>query len=402
MQTQASSTSKLDDGISILTGGIDRHYAVGLAMALMEQHLDLDIIGSDEIDGPEFRGNPLARFCNLHGAQQNASLARRISRIVIFYARLCRYVLVAKPRIFHILWNNKLPVFDRTLLMLLYKLARKKVVFTAHNVNAGRRDRKDSWLNRVTLRCQYRFADHIFVHTTKMKDELVAEFSAPEAKVTIIPYGINNAVPFSELTREEARRKLGLRNDEKTILFFGAIRPYKGLEDLVAAFQLIAAQGDYRLIIAGERKKGCEEYWRLIQQTIERDPNREKVLQKIEFIPDPETEIYFKAADVAVLPYTEIFQSGVLFLAYAYGLPVIATDVGSFSEDIIEGRTGFICKLRDPNDMAATLLRFFETAMYSELECRRQEIKDYAISRHSWGTVAQMTKDVYSKLLESA
>jgi D-inositol-3-phosphate glycosyltransferase len=385
--------------IGLLTGGQDRHYAVGLGTALSAQDLALDVIGSDEVDGPEFHGNPQVRFRNLHGGQQNASLTGRISRVLIFYARLFQYTLTAKPRIFHILWNNKIPIFDRTLLMLFYKLAGKKVVLTAHNVNAGRRDKKDSWLNRATLSCQYKLTDHVFVHTKKMKDELVGEFNLEGNKVTVIPYGINNAVPFSELTQQEARRKLGLRNDEKVILYFGAIKVYKGLENLVAAFQQIAARGDYRLIIAGERKKGYEEYWRTIQQMIERDPSREKVLQKIEFIPDPETEIYFKSADVTVLPYTEIFQSGILFLAYAYGLPVIATDVGSFSEDIVEGATGFICKPRDPDDLVTTIQRYFESDLYRELENRRQEIRDYTLSRHSWNTVANVTRDVYSKLI---
>ena len=211
--------------IALLTGGIDRHYAVGLGMALMEQDLALDVIGSDEIDGPEFQGNPRARFRNLHRTLQSASLARRIRGILVFYARLFRYVLTAKAKIFHILWNNKLPIFDRTLLMLFYKLAGRKVVFTAHNVNAGRRDRNDSWLNRTTLRGQYKLADHIFVHTKKMKNELADEFGVEANKVTVIPYGINNAVPFSTLTREEGRQQLGLRSDEKAILHFGAIRP---------------------------------------------------------------------------------------------------------------------------------------------------------------------------------
>ncbi len=395
-----AATCRVPLNIGLLTGGQDRHYAVGLGMALSTQDLTLEVIGSDEVDGPEFHGNPRLRFRNLHGGQQKASLARRICRILIFYARLLHYASTGEPKIFHILWNNRIQIFDRTLLMLFYKLVGKKVILTAHNVNAGRRDQKDSWLNRTTLRCQYKLTNHIFVHTKKMKDELVGEFYVEESKVTVIPYGINNAVPFSELTREGARQKLELRNDEKAILYFGAIKQYKGLENLVAAFQKIAMEGDYRLIIAGERKKGHEEYWRSIQETIERDPNREKILQKIEFIPDPETEIYFKAADVAVLPYTEIFQSGILFLAYAYGLPVIATDVGSFSEDIVEGTTGFVCKPHDTDALATTIQRYFETDLYRELEGRRQEIRDYTLSRHSWATVADITRDVYSKLIE--
>ena len=188
------------------------------------------------------------------------------------------------------------------------------------------------------------------------------------------PTGINNAVPNTGLTYTEAKKQLGLRNDEKTLLFFGAIKPYKGLEYLVAAFQTLApVQPDIRLIIAGERKKGHEQYWSAIQQRIDTDPSRDRVTQKIGFIPDDETELYFKAADVAVLPYTEIFQSGILFLAYSFGLPVIATDVGSFAEDIVEDKTGCICKPRDPDALAAAIQNYFNGALFRELEHRRQE-----------------------------
>ena len=382
--------------VALLTGGQDRHYAVGLATALMEQNVHLEVIGSDEVDGPEFQGNSRVVFRNLHGGQQTASLIRRVSRTLVFYARLIHYAAIAKPKIFHILWNNKLPVFDRTLVMLFYKLFGKKLVFTAHNVNAGRRDKKDSWLNRASLKFQYKLLDHIFVHTGKMKDELVGEFGVRAEKITIIPYGVNNAVPFTDLTPEESRRRLGLDNDEKTILFFGAIKQYKGLEYLVTAFQQIAAQGNYRLIIAGERKKGCEEYWRTIQQTIEQHPTRDKILQKIEFIPDAETEIYFKAADVVVLPYTEIFQSGILFLAYSFGLPVIATDVGSFADDVVEGKTGYICRPQDFGDLAITIHRYFESTLYQGLCGKREEIRRATFSNHSWNVVAKLTINIYT------
>ncbi len=388
--------------IALMTGGQDPHYAVGLGTALMDQNVFLDIIGSDEIDLPAFQGNSHAHFYNLHGSQKSESIARKIGAIVGLYARLVRYALTAKPKIFHILWNNKLPVFDRTLLMLVYKLAQKKVVITAHNVNAGKRDQNDSWLNQITLKCQYKLSDHIFVHTTKMKDELMCDFDVEAQKVTVIPYGINNAVPFTELSSEEARRALGLKSDEKVLLYFGAIKQYKGLEYLVTAFHQIAERGDYHLIIAGERKKGHEEYWESIRQTIERHSSRHKIMQQIKFIPDAETETYFKAADVAVLPYTDIFQSGILFVAYNYGLPVIATDVGSFSEDIVEGKTGFVCRPRDSDDLATKIEGYFETDLYRQLNVRRQEIRDYTLSGHSWSTVARMTRNLYSNLLGRA
>jgi glycosyltransferase involved in cell wall biosynthesis len=385
--------------ISLLTGGQDRHYAVGLGTALMERNVALEVIGSTEIDGPEFQGNPQVRFLNLYGSQQSAGPVVRIWRILAFYIRLFQYALTAKPKIFHILWNNKVQVFDRTLLMVLYKLAGKKIVLTAHNVNAGRRDNKDSWLNRITLKIQYKLANHIFVHTNKMKDELIFGFDVNEKNVTVIPYGINNAVPYTDLTQEEARRRLGIDCSEKVILYFGAIKPYKGLEYLVMAFQRVAAQENYRLVIAGERKKGYEEYWDSIKNMIEQDPSREKILQKIEFIPDSETETYFKAADVAVLSYTEIFQSGILFMTYAYGLPVIATDVGSFREDIVEGQTGFVCRPCDVEDLAASISRYFTTDLHKNAQWQRPKIREYALSKHSWSTVSDMTRDVYVRCL---
>jgi D-inositol-3-phosphate glycosyltransferase len=393
----AETTSRVE--VALLTGGQDPHYAFGLSSALTDAGVYLDVIGSDLVERPELHLNSKVRFLALHGNRQAASVTAKLKRTLAFYCRLFKYVASTRAKTLHILWNNNVELFDRTLLMIYYRAAGKKVVLTAHNVNAGRRDKQDSWLNRATLTFQYRLAEHIFVHTAKMKGELVRGFGVKGNRVTVIPYGINNAVPMSALTREEARQNLGLGGLEKVILYFGAIKQYKGLEHLVAAFQKIAGRADYRLIIAGERKKGCEEYWRAIKDQIQREPSREKVLQMIKFIPDTEVEVYFKAADVAVLPYTEIFQSGILFLTFAYGLPVIATDVGSFSEDVDEGTTGLICKPEDPEDLAATIERYFSTRMYTELESRREKIRDFVGSRHSWRAVAELTKDVYLKTM---
>jgi D-inositol-3-phosphate glycosyltransferase len=387
--------------VGLLTGGQDPHYASGLAMALVARGVYLDVVGSDLMDSPKMQDTPHLRFLNLHGSKrQQERMGAKAARVLRSYVRLMGYAATAKPTIFHILWNNKFELFDRTLLMLFYKALGKKVVLTAHNVNAGRRDLKNSLLNRLTLKTQYRLADHIFVHTEKMRNELVDCFHVRKTAVTIVPYGINDAVPDSALTSVLAKRRLGLRDTERAILFFGALKPYKGLEYLVAAFQRLAsADSTYRLIIAGERKKGYEQYWTEVQQTIASAPSRTQVIRKIEFIPDCETELYFKAADVAVLPYTEIFQSGILFLAYRFGLPVIATDVGSLRDDIVEGETGFLCKPRDPDALSASLLKYFGSDLFRDLQQRRKGIREYAASRHSWNKVADQTRSVYASLL---
>jgi D-inositol-3-phosphate glycosyltransferase len=286
------------------------------------------------------------------------------------------------------------------LLMLYYRFLGKRVVLTVHNVNAGKRDSKDTRLNRLTLRIQYRLTHHIFVHTDKMKSELIEEFGMQAARVTVIPFGINNAVPNTSLTSAGAKQRLGLRNDEKTILFFGRITPYKGLEYLIAAFERVhALDQNYRLIIAGKPDR-CEEYWGGIQEIVREHVQKGQVLLKAIFIPDAETEVYFKAADVVVLPYRDIYQSGVLFLGHSFGLPVVAADVGSLRDEIVEGKTGFVFRPEDPVDLARAIEQYFASDLYADLNSRRGEICAYASERHSWDVVGQRTIKVYADLLQ--
>jgi len=366
----------------------------------MAKGISLDVIGGDDLDCPEWHSTSHIRFLNLRGdMREDASLPKKISRILIYYVRLIVYASSAGPRIFHILWNNKFETFDRVLLMLYYKFLGKKIVLTVHNVNARTRDANDTLFNRLTLKIQYRLVDHLFVHTERMRLEIIAQFDVPRAKISVIPFGINNAVPHTDLTPDEARQRLGIPEKDRTILFFGHIAPYKGLEFLIEAFrQIMTKAGDYRLIIAGN-PKNCDKYWNAVQESLDRLEHHDRILQHIAFIPDAETEIYFKAADVVVLPYRHIFQSGVLSLSYSFGVPVIASNVGALREDIIEGKTGFVCRPEDPTGLARAIEKYFATDLYFRLSSHRQEIREYACRRYSWDTVSELTKDVYEDLL---
>ena len=398
---RSTAKKQTDLEVALQTGGFDRPYAYGLAMALVAKGVRLEVIGSDFVDSPEMHNTLGLEFFNLwppHSA--NLTAWGRLARVLKHYARLLRYTAGAKPKIFHILWNSKIQLFDRTLLMLYYRVMGKKIALTAHNVNQARRDGNDSALNRLTLKLQYRLTDHIFVHTQKMKNELVEDFGVCDRGVTVIRHPINDAFPNTDLTPAEAKRRLGLRSNEKAILCFGRIKPYKGIEYLLEAFRKLAERdADYRLIIAGEVEKENEGYLNRIKQMISSEIERGQTILKAQFIPDEEMEHYLKAADVLVLPYKEIFQSGVLFLSYTFGLPVVATDVGSFREEIVEGSTGFLCKPGDPEDMASAIETYFASDLYKNLNVRRQEIVDYANANHSWHAVAELTCKAYAKML---
>jgi glycosyltransferase involved in cell wall biosynthesis len=186
------------------------------------------------------------------------------------------------------------------------------------------------------------------------------------------------------------------------MLFFGQIAPYKGLEYLIDAFSDVVNRNEsYRLIIAGKVKIGQRDYWNEIRRKIANSEVRHRIIERIEHVPDEDVELYFKAADVLIVPYVHLFQSGVPFLAYSFGLPVIATDVGSLRQDIVEGKTGFLCRPQDPVHLANTIDKYFKSELFHDLEARRGEIKKFANERYSWDKVATITASVYSNLLRN-
>ena len=120
---------------------------------------------------------------------------------------------------------------------------------------------------------------------------------------------------------------------------------------------------------------------------------------RIEFVPDAETEIYFKAADVLVLPYTHIFQSGVLFLGYNFGLPVLAANVGSLKDEIVESQTGCVFPPADAPALACAIEAYFASDLFKNLDARRGAIQTYANERYSWAKVAAITTRVYAEVV---
>ena len=124
------------------------------------------------------------------------------------------------------------------------------------------------------------------------------------------------------------------------------------------------------------------------------------MLLRADYIPDDETEVYFKAADVLALPYRHIYQSGVLFLGYSFGLPVLAADVGPLREEVIEGKTGLVFEAEDAEDMARAIEQYFTSDLFANLNNQRQKIMDFATEKHSWDVVGQVTLNIYAGLLQ--
>ncbi len=389
--------------VSILTGGWDPHYALGLLRALKNRELEIDFIANEEMkhDGA-LMGSNNVRYLDFRGNQDaKAALREKVVRVLKYYSRLIRYAGTSESQLFHILWMSKFILFEGTLLNWYFRLMGKKIVYTAHNINAWERDGGDRKWKRSFLKRMYAGMDHIFVHTEEMKKKLGDEYAVPEEKVTVVPFGINNVIPRSALDGQRARQTLGLGTEHRIVLFFGNIALYKGVDILIDAAGILKERiPNLKIVIAGMVGKKCPEHWKEIEKRIQEKQLESSVLLRTEYIPDGEVEVFFKAADVAVLPYRRIFQSGVLALAYSFGLPVIVSDVGPLSGEVIEGETGFVCQPENPIDLAARIEIFFSSSLFSNPDTR-EKIIDYGRKRNSWDEVGNRTFKVYENLLKA-
>jgi glycosyltransferase involved in cell wall biosynthesis len=157
-----------------------------------------------------------------------------------------------------------------------------------------------------------------------------------------------------KIDKKQALQTLGLDLEKKTLLFFGLIRDYKGLDLLIDAMSRL--DDSYQLLIAGECYGSFEKYQQQMDATTSR--NRIKVLNH--YIDDKEVPLLFSAADLLVLPYKSATQSGVVPVAYHFETPIVATDVGSLKESIETAETGLIC-LPEAGSLAQTIQKAFQS-----------------------------------------
>ncbi len=187
--------------------------------------------------------------------------------------------------------------------------------------------------------------------TESVKNDLLT-FN-PNAKVILRPHPLYNHFG-KKLDKIGAQKKLGLDPTKKTILFFGIIRDYKGLDNLIKAFANL--DESYQLVIAGESYGSFKKY----EDEINAVTNKQNVKTFIEYIDDSRVTDFFSAADVVVLPYRTATQSGITAISYHFNVPVIATNVGGLEETIKHEKTGLIVKENTPEKITEAIQEFFE------------------------------------------
>jgi len=245
----------------------------------------------------------------------------------------------------------------------------------------------------IGLKSAFKRFDHYIVHTQYSREALINEFMLPKKHVSIIPHGIF-AYYRGLINDSEGPSKFPRSGGEKRILYFGVLKPYKGVDILLEAFARLPARliKDTVLQIVGYPKMPVEPLRELAGGLGIKD----RVFWDLRFVDEKEVASYFSQADIVVLPYRRIDQSGVLMTALAFGKPVVASRVGGFAEVLKDGVHGFLVDPRDVEALAQALARLLAD---DELRARMgKAVQELARGELSWDSIAEKTISVYERL----
>ena len=268
-----------------------------------------------------------------------------------------------------------------TIAFLVRRSAEAKICFICHNVVPHERRVVDRVLARLTLSQGHSFIVHSQGDEAQLRDLL------PQ------PYVVRTVHPVYDFFRQdglqdqvsEAREALNLP-DRKVLLFFGFVRPYKGLEYLLEAMPKVLTEIDAHLLVVGEFWAPESEYTRYIDDL----GLSEHVTIVNRYIPNEEVAAFFSAADVVVLPYTEATQSGVAQIAYGLKKPVITTTVGGLGEVVKHGETGFLVPPADSEALANAIVRYFQEELSAQFAAN---IRDQ-LHCFSWASLVELIEAV--------
>ena len=272
------------------------------------------------------------------------------------------------------------PVF-KVLFAALKLLTGTKICVIIHNNLPHERFPGDEVMTRNVLNMAHRLMMH-----GQAEVDLARHIGVDHQKMIRAFHPVYDQFTPPSESCEDIRRGLGLR--KKVLLFFGFIRPYKGLDVLIAAFRSIAQEcPDISLLIVGQsfyrHEDEADTKGRFLQGLPKDDPLRSRIVWIDRYVPNEEVGRYFAAADVFVAPYLSVTQSGPLNIAYAFDKPIIASDLPAFRECVAVGESGYMFEAGNADDLAKKIKWFFKTPISGEKVRRFRQ-------RFSWERYADL------------
>lgn len=354
-------------------------YDHALAAALARAGAEVELVTSRFLYGPtpEPSGYDVSERFYRRSAERGLGVrGRRAFKLAEHLPDMLRFRLRADADLVHYQWLT-MPGLDAALLP-----SRRPRVMTAHYVLPPRPGRRAL----ATARRVFGRMDAVIAHSRHGAGRLRDEVGIDPARIHVIHHGA-----FDYLTRVPDEKPLPreLEGAEGTvILFFGLLRPYKGIDTLLEAFRSVRGA---ELWIVGNPRMPVEPLRRLADQV----PGTVRFVTR--FITDPEIAAYFRRADIVVLPYRDVEQSGVVYTALAFGKPMVLSAVGGFPELAADHGAARIVAPENPAALAQALAELVgDEAARSELAAAARRAAD---GPFSWDRIGDRTLALYEGLV---
>ena len=267
-----------------------------------------------------------------------------------------------KPDILHIHWTYPYILGDSKIMtivksggficeLLLLKISGISVIWTVHNIidHEGKFKNIELIFNKVLSR----LCDKIIVHCNYAKKEVMRVYEINGSSITVIPHGNYIGSYENIVSCSLARERLKVDMKDIVFLHFGQIRPYKGIMELITAFETLSDQ-KARLLIVGKPLND-----KVALDIMNRCKNNKRIKTFFGFIPDNEVHVYMNAADIVVLPYKDILTSGAVIIAMSFGKPIITTSSGCIADTLDEN--GSFLYLNTEGGLLKTMQRVLNT-----------------------------------------
>lgn len=336
-------------------------------------------------------------YRNTNSYQTNLSchLAKQGVNVYFDYEILRPVIKFWKPDILHVHWPRPYLKTDSRFMaiikstyficqLFLLKALGIKIVWTVHNITDH--EGKFKKLNTLFYRILARSCDKLIIHCPSIKTEIKKLYK--DARATVIPHGNYIYQYKNTITDSEARTVLNLNMDDTIFLYFGQVRPYKGISELITTFKILNCRQTKLLIVGkpldnkikSDIKNSCKD-------------NR-NIIDILEYIPDDDIQLYMNAADIVVLPYKDVLTSGAAILAMSFGKPIIAPSIGCIT-DTLDNKGSFLYTGDNLSEAMRSVLRIDRETL---LDMGKHNLK--LVEKFGWSIVAKKTYDTYQECIE--
>ena len=317
--------------------------------------------------------------------------AIRVRRRLTWYNPLSWIMegLLPRAELLHAQWWS-LPLFPVFLtICILFKLRKKPIIFTVHNVLPH----DNSRLYKILSRLLFKVGDHFIVHSSIGRQQMTVHYRIPKECISVIPHGSLDFFVKKQKDPVTVRHEMGFSDKELIIFIFGAIRPYKGIDTAIKAMaRVVEHLPEARLLIAGKLWEDWAPYERLINQ-LELSGH---ITLHLEYIPSNQVHRFFEISDLCIFPYRHFdSQSGAAATAISFRKPLILTNVGGLPE--LAAGNNAVVEPDAPQALANKIIRFFQDPAFRE----QMTANTGTVSQKlNWTDIAKETVKVYKKTIE--